>query len=131
MSGTYEKRPPVFRVMVVVMALALLGLSSLQGGCAWLPERPAVETPTERLGEVLVGISAADVATAEALDAGRISSETGAEVLSAIDEVREAADAAAAALRVTEGGTAPEQLKRAERLLLELEARLREEGVNE
>lgn len=131
MSGTYERRPPVFRVMVVVMALALLGLSGLQGGCAWLPERPTVETPTERLGEVLVGISAADVATAEALDAGRISSETGAEVLSAIDEVREAADAAAAALRVTEGGTAPEQLKRAERLLLELEARLREEGVNE
>lgn len=125
----YEKRPPVFRVAVFVMVLALIGLGSLNGGCAYMPERPAVETPTERLGEVYATIAATSRSTEVALEAGRVTPDQAEDILEELNRADELADQAAVV--IGDGGDAEDRMARVESILLSIEQELQEEVDDE
>lgn len=110
---------------LLIAALFIAALSS----CALVPDRPDANTPEERLGEVHAIIAATANTTTNALEAGRIGADTAEDILDKLETVRSVADSAASAIAA--GGDGDEQLRQAQSLLNQVEARLNEEVENE
>lgn len=106
---------------VVLLAFTL-------SACSLVPQRPDVDTPTERLGEAYVGIAAGYNTAAQALERGSITVETAEDIQSALEDAEATAETAS---NLISAGEDPQQkLEALERTLMAVTRRL-EEQTNE
>lgn len=106
---------------VVLLAFAL-------SACSLAPERPEVDTPTERLGEAYVGIAAAYNTTAQVLERGDITVETAEDIQSTLEDAE--ATASTASSLISAGEDPERKLVALEGTLMAVQRRL-EEQTNE
>ena len=115
--------------MQPIRAITLFALvATILAGCALVPDRPGVDTPTERLGEAYVGIAAAYNTTAQALERRSITVDTAEDIQSTLQDAE--ATAWTASNLISAGRNPEQRLVTLENTLIAVKRRL-EEQANE
>mgnify|MGYP006424184153 CR=1 FL=1 len=108
-----------------VLAFFVVTLSA----CNLLPNRPEVDTLTERLGEAYVGIAAAYNTTAQALEREDITVDTAENIQSRLQDAEQTARTVSE--MISAGGDPAQQLGVLEETLTAIQRRVKQETINE